>query len=169
MFRICKVFIDICRFRAGPQDIPHSYFLLVWAVIAYFLIGLIVSPLEQATPKTISAIVDTIMVIGLALAGLWVRNLANRGIQTIVALAGTGLVFGLINLLLILVFPGLGTTEPSIFSSMLILALVIWNIAVMGHILKSSLDLPFWAGIGIAVLYVYTSLRVTGAIYVAHA
>jgi len=77
-------------------------------------------------------------------------------------------VFGLVSLLLFVVFPGLRVTEPSLLSSILILALVIWNIAVMGHILKSSLDLPLWAGIGIAVLYVYTSLRVTGAIYVAH-
>lgn len=168
MFSISHVLIEICRFRAGPQDIPHSHFLLVWTVIAYFLIGLATSPLELATPKAISAIVDTVMVIGFALAGLWVRSLSNRGIQTIIALTGTGVVFGLVSLLLFLVFPGLRVTEPSLLSSILILALVIWNIAVMGHILKSSLDLPLWAGIGIAVLYVYTSLRVTGAIYVAH-
>ena len=168
MLSIFNIFIEICRFRAGPQDIPHSRFLLVWSVIAYFLIGLAASPVEQFVPKTISAVADTSMLIGFAFAGLWVRNLSNRGIQTVTALAGTGVVFGLISLLLLLIFPDLRMSEPSVFSSILILTLVIWNIAVMGHILKSSLDLPLWAGIGIAVLFVYTTLRVTGAIYVAH-
>jgi len=168
MLTILNVFIEICRFRAGPQDIPHSRFLLVWTVIAYFLIGLATSPLEQFVPKTISAVADTFMLVGFALAGLWVRNLSNRGIQTITALAGTGVVFGIISLVVLLVFPDFRISEPSVFSSILILSLVIWNIAVIGHILKSSLDLPLWAGIGVAVLFVYTTLRVTGAIYVAH-
>ncbi len=168
MFSLLSVFIEICRFRAGPQDIPYSRLLLVLTIAAYFLIGLATSPLEQAIPKTISSMADTTMLMGFTLAGLWVRNLPRRGTQTLTALAGTGVVFGLVSLILFLAFPGLRISEPSIFSSILILALVIWNIAVMGHILKSSLEMPLWAGIGIAVLYVYTSLRVTGAIYVAH-
>ena len=169
MITLINKFIDICRFRAGPQDLPHSRFLLVLIIILYSIVGYIVTPIEATIPKVISSVIDTAMIIGFCYAGLWIRSMTNRGVQTITALTGTGVIFGLVSIGLFVLFPDLRNEEPTVFSSILILALVMWNIAVFGHVLKSALDIPFWAGIGIAVLYVYTSLRVTSVIYVAHA
>jgi hypothetical protein len=40
---------------------------------------------------------------------------------------------------------------------------------VVGHILKNALSLPFWAGIGISIFYIFTYFRIIRVFFIAQA
>ena len=147
MLAIVKYFVDICLFRANAEDAPASQFLMVFTLGVYALLSLIILTVDYALGKAIlTVIVGIAMLVGLALAGLWIRSFMDRARQTITALAGTGIVFDFINLPLVLLsshFPA----EELVLPLFLLYLTLIWNITVISHILKSALSIPFWAGI----------------------
>lgn len=160
MLLIFRLYLDICLLRANAEDVPASRLLMLATVAVYILLTLSITLIENAFTKAVSTVlVGLFMMVGFALAGLWVRSFMNRAIQTITAMAGTGIVFNLIALPLILLassFPA----EQLMFPWYLILLLLFWNITVIGHIFKSALSVPFWAGVGISLVYVFLYLRV---------
>lgn len=167
MKALLMMFADLCRLRTGPQDLPHSRFLMLLCILAYALVGLGVSLLDQdSTLALVSTIVDTLLLLALTWLGLWVRDHKVRAVQTMTALTGTGALFGLMGWPLIASLQQLGEDNSSSLF-LLLLALIIWNISVIGNILRHALDLPMWLGTGVALLYVYTSLRVMSVLHIA--
>lgn len=167
MRALLMVFVDLCRLRAAPQDLPYSRFLMLLCIGSYALVGLGVASLDQNTALALlSTAVDTSLLLALAWLGLWVRDYRTRTLQTITALTGTGTLFGLLGWPLIAWLQQIGENTPSSLA-LLLLALIIWNMAVIGNILRHALDLPLWLGTGVALLYVYTSLRVMSALHMA--
>ena len=43
MYEIIRLFFDICLFRKGPEDVPHSLMLLQLSIVAYAVIGFLIS------------------------------------------------------------------------------------------------------------------------------
>lgn len=167
MLSLLIMFVDLCRFRAAPQDLPYSQFLMALCLGCYFMVGLAISLDEQVFGQAIIiAAADTGLMVGLAYLGLWVRDSIPRSTQTVTALAGTGTLFQLVGWPLVTFLQTLEEGETSTLS-LVLLGIVIWNIAVIGNILRHALDLPMWIGTGIALLYVYTQLRVMSVLYVA--
>lgn len=158
--------INIMRLRAAPQDLPYSRFLMLACVGAYLLMGLVISLLDQGFGLALlSAGIDTGLLIGLAYLALWIRNYQGRTVQTVTAFAATGTLFELIG------WPLVAYLQQSDGSSLsiLLLLLIIWNISVIGHILRHAVDVPMWVGTGVALLYIYTSIRVMVALQIAGA
>ncbi|HHH48648.1 MAG TPA: hypothetical protein ENK51_07165 [Gammaproteobacteria bacterium] len=167
MTTLLLLFIDLCRLRRGPQDVPASRFLMMLTAGGYFVIGLAVSLLEQPPGLAIlSAAVDTLMLAALAWLSLWIIGKTARFTQTYTALAGIGILFGLMGWPLVAFLQGLPQGQGSSLS-LLLLGLVIWNIVVIGHILRHALGLMMWAASGLALFYVYLSIRVMSALYIA--
>jgi hypothetical protein len=167
MFALLTRFVDLCRLRSTPQDLPHSQFLMLFCIGGYFLLGFAVSIQEQGFGLAIlTASADTGLMVGLAYLGLWVRDSLPRAVQTITALTGTGALFELVAWPVVTFLQQLKEGESSSLS-LLLLALVIWNITVIGNILRHALEVPMWVGTSIALLYIYTSLRVMAVLYVA--
>ena len=164
MLLIAKYFLDICLFRANAENAPASQIFMILTLIAYAFLSLLILMVDYSFAKAISTVlVGIAMMIGFAKAGLWIRNFMDRSRQTITALAGTGIIFDIINLPLVLLsshFPA----EELVFPRFLLLLLLFWNITVIGHIMKNALSIPFWAGIGISVFYALTYLRVVRVI-----
>ncbi len=169
MVALLKIFIDMCLLRAAPQDLPCSHFLLILSVAVYFLVGLGISLADQDMGLALlSAGVDTGLMIGLAYLGLWIRDFGARFMQTVTALCGTGVLFELLSWPLVVTLQQLGENASGALPVLLV-ALFIWIIAVIGNILRHALELSLWAGIGISLLYVYTSMRVMVALHIAGA
>ncbi len=167
MNALLKVFIDLCRLKAAPQDLPCSRFLMMLTITAYLLLGLGISLMEQSPGLALlSAGVDTGLMIGLAYLGLWIKSAVERLMQTITALCGTGAIFDLMSWPLVGLLQQARETDPSSLGLLLIL-FFIWIIVVIGNILRHALEMPLWLGIGISLLYVYTSLRVMVALQIA--
>ncbi|MBL1277690.1 MAG: hypothetical protein COB30_016545 [Ectothiorhodospiraceae bacterium] len=167
MSALLTLLFNIMRLRAAPQDLPCSFFLMFFCIGGYLLVGLGISMLDQTFGLAfLSAAIDTILLIGLAYLALWVRGYQGRTVQTITAFAATGSVFELIGWPLVAYLQQVSNGDPSSFSILLLL-LIIWNIMVIGHILRHALDVPMWVGTGVALLYIYTSIRVMVALQIA--
>ena len=164
MLLIAKYFLDICLFRANAENAPTSQVFMVLTLIVYGLISLLILMVDYSFAKAISTVlIGLAMMIGFAKAGLWIRSFMDRSRQTITALAGTGIIFDIINLPLVLLsshFPA----EELVFPRFLLLLVLFWNITVIGHIMRNALSIPFWAGVGISVFYALTYLRVVRVI-----
>ncbi|HEC18757.1 MAG TPA: hypothetical protein ENI97_05380 [Gammaproteobacteria bacterium] len=167
MSALLNLILDIMRLRAGPQDLPFSRLLMLLSVGTYLLVGLGVAMQDQSIGLALlSAGVDTVLLVGLAWLALWIRNYKGRLVQTVTAFATTGTLFELMGWPLVAYLHSLGANESSPLS-LLLLALIVWNIGVIGHILRHAIDVPLWVGTGVALLYIYTSIRVMVALQIA--
>jgi hypothetical protein len=163
------LFFDICRFRSKPQDLSASPALRTLAVSAYVFLGIVVSSIHQTFTNTITTVIaDTILLIALAHVSLWIVGLSNRANQTLAALAGTGSLFSLMSIPFLLLINDVPTGEYSI-GALLLLSMLFWNIAVIGHIMKNALDMPSWAGLSIAIIYFIISYRIMRLLVVSAA
>ena len=172
MLQTLKIFIDLCLLRADPQDLPLSFSLEIFTLVAYTVLSYIVAQWSAAPEAALTAaLVDVGMMFGLAYGGLWVVSLQNRTTKTVTALAGTGALWQLASLPLIALLSGdsgePASTAANAFTNLVFLAMITWAIAIIGHILRHALNMKFFFALGIAVLYVYTSMRVGSALLVA--
>lgn len=172
MLRTLKIFVDLCLLRANPQDLPYSLSLELLTLLVYTALSYVLA-LSSTTPGTalLAALVDVGMLIGLAYAGLWILDLKNRLIKLVTALAGSGAAWQLVALPVMSLLSDakdtLGEGMLAALSYLLLLALIAWAIFIIGHILRHALNLKFPFALGVAVLYVYTSMRVGSALFVA--
>lgn len=167
MTALLQLFIDLCLLRNVPQNLPNSPFLMLLLAGGYLTAGLGVSLHEQPFGLALlTSAVDTGLLAALAGISLWILNKPARFIQTFTALAGTGIIFTLMGWPLIAWLQTLPEGEPSNLF-LLLLGLIIWNIVVIGHILRHALDMVMWAASTIALFYIYLSIRVMSALYIA--
>jgi hypothetical protein len=165
--QLLKIFLNICLFRAKPEQIPFSPFLMLLAIISYILADMWVSLVHQSVSKAILVVtVETAMLLGFTYAGLWIRDFPNRLVKTVTAVAGTSAIFTLGRYPWMTLLQSQPKGHISI-ASLFIMALMIWNVAVLGHILRSALNLPSWAGAGIAVLYFIFYIKVLTLLSIA--
>lgn len=143
------VFPDLMRLRSGPQDIPASTGLLFVLVILYVMQGFLTGELIEepdAAPRTFVAVAVQFALITVLLR---MKNLGVRVQQTLIAMAGTGLLFGLISIPLLLQFQP-ETNQPGL--ALTYLALFAWSLAVDGHIYRHALSIKMSLGVLTAVL-----------------
>ena len=169
MTALLTLLINIMRLKAAPQDLPYSRFLMLLCIVAYLAVGLGISLLDQGVGLALlSAIIDTGLLIGLAYLALWIRGYQGRTVKTVTAFAATGTLFELMGWPLVAYLQQVSADNPSSLS-LLLLLLIIWNIGVIGHILRHAVDVPMWVGTGVALMYIYTSIRVMVALQIAGA
>lgn len=167
MLAFINLFFDICRFQRNPQDIPSSLTIKNLTLALYITLGFFVTAIHETLAiSLVTVFVDTALMLSLAYISLWISGLNDRILQTITALAGTGSIIMVLStpfvIWLLYVPPG----EASI-SNLFLTALVFWNIAVIGHILRHALNMPIWAGFTIAIIYTMIYYRVIGALIVS--
>lgn len=167
MTALFNLFLDICLFRKGPQDVPASTALLWLCLIGYGLSGLAVL---LAGSKPASALLETVVDI-LLLAGLCygLLNLAHhraRFVPTLTALAGTGA------LLTVAAFPLViwidqesARQEPGALSVLLFFGLVGWSLAVTAHVLRHALSVSRTLGMLYATGYFVISIVVRDLLF----
>ena len=162
MIQLIKVFWDICAVKAAPQDLPTSSFLLGLALLAYLVTGAVVAafqwPLSQAI---LAAFLDTVFLTVLSRVLLWARMLSGRFVQTLTALAGSGAIMTVIALPLVIWQSFVGVTDANAptMPSWLLMIWMIWNVVVVGHILRHALSTVLPLGIGLAAVYAYITFQ----------
>jgi hypothetical protein len=140
---------DIIRLRSGPQDMPAGWIPAIVLSLAYIVQGFWADRIFNETdtsPRSLLAITVQFLVIA---ALLNIKNLRSRLPQTLTTLAGAGLIFGFISLILIsLADPE--AVQPSL--ALLWLALFLWSLAVDAHIYRHALSITMSLGVLLAVL-----------------
>lgn len=147
--RLLQTLLEMMRLKSGPQDLPSDKALAVLLVLLYLAQGFIAGQvLEEpdAGPRTVLAVAVQFGVIG---ALLNFKNLSLRFNQTISALSGTGFMFGIISVLL-LVRADTEKVQPEL--ALFYLALFIWSIAVDAHIYRRALSIKMTFGVLVAVM-----------------
>lgn len=167
MLKLLMFFADLCRLRSAPQELPFSRALMLTTSLLYAVVGFAMSALEQDFSHSLLATaVDVALLAALAYVSLWITGHTERFTQTFTALTGIGVLFNIIGFPIIALLQQVPEGESSNLS-LVLLILIVWNIVVIGHILRHALEMAMWLACGIALLYIYTSIRVMSALYIA--
>jgi len=150
-----RTFFDICRFRLKPQDLPYSPSFLQAILLIYtffnMLLAWIMQPIYIAL---LSAVLQTVLLVGLTWSLLRLVRYQTRLNQTLIALAGTGTFFSILNLPLgvWIVLLKKGEMAPAL-PVLMLLFLVGWNFSVYAHIFRHTLSTHFFWGFVVALMF----------------
>lgn len=136
-------FWKVAVFRLRPQDLPRSNALLVVTAATNVAIGLATSTLLDM--PAIIASVEMSVLIGMTVALLYAFARSARIVQTLTALLGASAIIGLVVAILIAVLPAL--------PDLLRIAIFVWNMFVIAHILRHALDT--WFALGCLIAFAY--------------
>jgi hypothetical protein len=165
---LLKVFAEIAFFRRGPEDLPASPFLLSLSLSVYAVGSVVTSAVytEEARLIFLEVMADIILMLvwyGVVLA---IYKRSARLQQTMTALFGTG------GMLYIIAFPvmswlqkEIGTPAGAQSSVLLMMALLIWSIAIAAHIVRRALEVPIAVGLAISVAYFVVSVAVFSLLF----
>lgn len=170
MITLFKRFLDICLLRMAPQDLPASSFLLGLSLLMYAAVSLMMGLQSLAPAPAISlTVVDTGLLAGLLWVLLWIRDMLSRFQQALTALYGAGAVMQLIATPLVLWQPAVVEAEQMtpgmVLASVLLWLWLLWNLVVIGHILRHTVSTILPVGIMLGLLYVFVSFSVTRSIF----
>lgn len=154
---ILNTLLGICLGRAAPQDLPVSRSLLVSTLIAYGLAD-VIGVLDNLSMNSaaLAAAVDTLLLAGATNLVLRWRNLENRFVQTLSALAGCGALLSLVAWTIAEVSRGWLPPEW-VWAPFLV-----WYTLVFGHVLRHALSMTLAAGVAVSLLYLILAMGVTG-------
>src|SRR5690554_6925690 len=157
-------FFQICLFKANPADIPASHWLFKLVCLIYFVIGILVSHVDQTWTAAVAAsLSDTLLLLAVCWSLLYVRGLKGRFLQTATAMAGTGAIMGVLGLPVFLLFRQV-ESQGQLTSLVLLLVLILmfWSLFITAHIFRYALDIqPGMAAI-LTMAYTILSLVVVG-------
>jgi len=155
--------IDICRFEKGPQDLPHSVWML-GAFLATYTLGRTVVALftMPAGMAALAGVIDSALLAAIVAAVLWIRHLYPRLTQTLIGCFAVGSVVSLLTIVgysivslapdpLLLLGVGHALTFP----------LILWNLALNAHILREALSTHITVGFAVAFVYLVILWQVT--------
>jgi len=137
------------RLRSGPQDLPAGWSLAILLGLAYIAQGFIADQILGETDtasRSLIAISVQFLVVGMLLN---IRKQANRLPQTLSALAGVGLIFGMFSIILISQ-ANPGEDQPRL--AMVWFGVFLWSLAVDAHIYRRAMSTNLSLGILVAVL-----------------
>jgi hypothetical protein len=167
VLRLLQAFFAICLLRSGPQDLPASRFLFWSSAAAGVLVGTLILagdgvPLLRAL---LAQGLDQLLMGVLLYAALSLQGRRSRFLQGAAAVFGSGLLVNLALIPLLLLAGGAAPQElRAQLAGMLFLLLLGWSIVILGHILRNTFDLPFGAGVILALGYFLLINQLVGAL-----
>ena len=167
MDKILAQFWAMCILKAGPQDLPASRFLATATSLVYTFLSVVfyLDRLKFATALA-AGMVDFALMAVLSYLILWVRLLGSRWLQTLTALAGTGIILTIIALAIeysLAFLPNVQVAADlvSIFG----IVQLAWSAVIISHILRHALSVrPLLAAVFTAV-YIYIALNVIRTLF----
>lgn len=153
--------------RQGPQHLPASPALLAVALVAYSLSSLATGLSQLPAHKALlAALLDTGLLLSLSYLVLWIRLLGKRWLQTATAMAGSGTIVGALMMPLSYWQTVLSGTPLEAIPYLLLVALLVWDLFIVGNILRHALEVPLLLGSALAGVYLYISLRIFYILFV---
>lgn len=161
---LIRLFLDIALFNKGPQDGPESRLLLLLAVLGNFAVGLGLSLMEI---DWVDAVAQSVVGIALLAGFLWgalsLSSKRPRFLQTATAAFGCDT---LISALAVPLLVSMQLIPEAIGLASIFLAfLLFWQVAVVAHILRHALSIPFISGLGLALAYTVVSYGIIMALF----
>ncbi|MFK5913958.1 MAG: hypothetical protein QM484_06255 [Woeseiaceae bacterium] len=162
MLQLIKVFWSICRFKAAPQDLPVARNLLIAAVIAGIFVDSFGSSLlmKETSAMDVAITVTIFNVVLLFSLFLLLKAIGfkERAMQTLTAVAGSGLLISLV-LLPSLLFIYTSVSESKSYAFYILID-NIWRISVNAHILRHALSIGLLMATIISLSYLIFGVMV---------
>ncbi len=150
---------NICRFRGGPQDLPHQPVLLVTLLAVSVALDLLTANLFNIGDSALGrSLFSTSLLLGFCWVALTICKRSDRFVQTAIALVACSMVFSVLILPLAMLF---GTpaeadkllTPLQTLLAWLTLGVLVWKIAVDAHNVRQAIEAPFWMGMALALAW----------------
>ena len=169
--RLLGVVLDLCRFRSGPQELPHSQGLLVALLVAGLALDLATgNALELKEPVLARSLLSSLVLLGLSWVALAIRRFGHRYLQTASALVACSIAFSLLILPLALSFgtapaAGVAPTPVQMLIVWLGLGTLVWKISIDAHIVRQAIEAPYWLGFLLALSWVIADFALARVIF----
>jgi hypothetical protein len=155
MTALLRLYAEIALLRRGPEDVPASVALLAVTATAYFLVNFLI---ELALPPIPGPWVDHLVVdVVFTFAWYWLLlrlfRKPERYLQTTAAVFGYQTVIAPLWISGLWLFGHFRDNAPALFPvSIVVIAILIWTLTVNVRILRSALEWPVGACVGLVVL-----------------
>lgn len=155
---LIQLFLDICLFRKGPQDLPASKVLLKLVLAAYFFVGLLQTLLGT---RWLEGVLQVLLQAGILFGFVWISlkaaGMPERLPQTLTAMLGTDALISSFSLPLALI--ALLNPQDAL-THLLLLLLMLWQTAVVAHILRHALSQTLAIGVVLSIVYMVFTLQI---------
>ncbi len=153
MSSMIRTMIEICLLRSGPQHLKHSLQLLLFLLVLALLLSVIshrIITSEDYDPLELLIFAYYTLMPFLILRQF---GLSQRFMQTLTAMAGTGIIISLVMLPLILHFKSQQAINqyPSLLLVIAWYLTLFWNLIVEAHIYQHALNRSFHFGMVITL------------------
>jgi len=161
-------FFELCLLRAKPQDLPASWALLGLVIVANVTVGVLAfSGLYGSVLRALMAgVVENLFFLTTLGLLLYFKGLFPRFNQSATALLGSS------TLLAVILIPlysmsdtGSERTAMTAVADLGALALLIWSLLIMGHVIRHAVEIPFGRGIMFALIYFLLSSLFVGSLF----
>lgn len=168
MQQIILRLFDICAFRAGPQDLPTSAWLLRAILLVYITVevigGLAFNAIQSALAEGLFEL--AVMAIVLYAALQW-QGKSGRFLQTYTALTGVGVIIGILALPLFFAMGSANAAgEPIGNYALIALIFLAWEIGVFAHILRHAFEIHFGYALVACVLFIVVYVQIAQALFI---
>lgn len=147
---VARQIVEIALLRRSPSDVPYSTTLLGVVVAVSAAASLGAAHMQALSPMAVLVIL--VYTAAFAHGVLQMKGLAHRFVQTATALFGTDALLTLIALPLLNATVGAGGDVPPTLV-LAYLGLLVWNVAIVAHILRHALDTRFGTAVFWAVAF----------------
>ena len=167
MYALVRPFIEICLLRLRPQDLPASPVLLWLTLALHTVTGVLASTQFFSLGKALLAgVTGTALLSLLPVTALWLRGHGERIPQTLSALAGSLALLDLVALpLTAWAQAAQGADGPNPLAGIALLALLAWNLGVVGHVMRHALDVAYFLGVVIALAFYLVFIDLMDALF----
>jgi hypothetical protein len=162
MLALLRVFWDIVCLRRGPRDLPSSQSLVLALGAAYLGAGILEAALFIGPSVALThALVDAGCLVVVFTLLLATRGRAHRVPQTLSALFGAGLVLTPPDALVAVLFQAAHDAPSFVLIAYVSqILLILWNIAVIGHIVRQAIDVSRLAGVAVGTTYIVLEILI---------
>ena len=170
MITLVQAMVEIALQRRGPEDLPASTFLFQLVLLVYILIGTLSAAIywRSAAQVVLQVGLELVLLFGFFSAVLGFYRKAERRLQTFIALLGTGSLLSALAIPLQLWRQATGADQSTALLPVLgLLALLMWSLAVTGHILHHAIEVPYLGGVLLAMGYFALSVALSAMLFPA--
>jgi len=159
-------FIDICLFKAGPEDIPANNQLLQWALLTYFVVSVLINQIDMSFRVSIwTSLSELVVLMAFLYTLLRVNGYLLRYRQSLIALAGTGSLLGLLALPLLSAFHQYADqTNTNNFLLFALMLVMLWSLMVTAHIFRKTLETTAGKAVALTIFYVLVAIIINGLV-----
>jgi len=155
-FQCLSLYFKLAFFKISPEKLPYDVRCIIKAVLLYCSVNLLFLDTRSSTADIITQIIIELSLLALILTiGLKITKKPERFLQSFSALVGIGMVISLISVPIFYIFTPNFSHNQDINQTVINITvlLLMWNLAVISHILKRCFDISTLLSAAIAFNY----------------